>query len=151
MDGQYFGQQGGEFLDGFAAMGSGAGSGVVDGVEEVADGEEVAQAGDVAGDGAVAEADEGGGVLAHLFQQFQVFHVGDGTFGDGDVHALGEFLGVGEGAVDDFHVLGEVQQFFVEVQKAHVAAGAATEPDGGEAQFFVHIFSPFIRFTQSGL
>ena len=74
------------------------------------------------------------GARADAADHVQVLFAGDRAFDEGDVHVLGELLGVDERAADDVDALGEVDQALVEVEERHVAAGAAVEPDGGELQ-----------------
>ena len=92
----------------------------------------VAQAGHVAGHRAVAEADHDLAARADLLGQLQVVHVGHCAFHQRHVHVLGKLLDVGDGAVDQLHRLGQVDQLLVQVQEAHVAAGAAAQPGCGQ-------------------
>ena len=57
----------------------------------------------------------------------------DRALDQADVDALGELLDVDQRAVDQVGPLGEVEQPLVQVEEGHVAAGAAVEPDRGEA------------------
>src|SRR5215218_1460324 len=92
----------------------------------------IAHAGDVGGDGTVAERHQGPGPVTDHPDLGQVILAGHGPLDQADVAALGVLLGVDQGAVDQVGPLAELQQPLVHVRKRHVAAGAAVQPDGGQ-------------------
>ncbi len=93
------------------------------------DSQRVAQGGHVARHGTIAERDQIARAGADLVDHGEVFLVGDGSFDQSDVGLGGELLDIDERAVDDVHLAGQVDQPFVHVEKGHVTAGTAGQPD----------------------
>ena len=91
-------------------------------------------AGHVGGDRAVAERDERPRPLADVRRSgARSSSLRHGALDEADVDVGRVLLGVDERAVDDVGALGDLEQPLVHVEERHVAAGAAVEPDGGEA------------------
>ena len=117
--------------------------GIESGVLEIAavqhriDAELVAHGGDVAGDGAIAERDEDAGAGADDSDAVQVLFARDGAFHQGDVHVFGKLFAIHQRAPDDLGALGEGDEPLIGIEQGHMAAGAAVEPDGGEADLAV--------------
>ena len=115
-----------------AAVGRLAGTFVVYGGEHVIQPQAVAQARHVARNGAIAKADDDLAALAHLTRELKVIIVADGPFHQRYIDVVGEFLDVGNGAVDEVGEFGQIEKLLVKVQKTHVAPRAATQPDSGQ-------------------
>ena len=77
----------------------------------------VADGGDVAGDGAIAEGHEHFRPRADFVEDFQVVLVADGAFDEADIHIFRIFLHVNDRAVDELDHAGEVNEELVEVEE----------------------------------
>ena len=103
-------------------------------VEHVFDGKKIAQGGHVAGYGAIAEGNENARALADAANFAQMIFIGDGAFDERDIDVVRELLDVGDGGVHEIGETGQIDQALIEIEKGHVAAGAAAQPGGGEAR-----------------
>ncbi len=84
--------------------------------------------GDISRDGAIAERDHIARIAADDMGEFFMLDVGDRALHEGDVHVPRKFLDVRDGRKHQFHLLCEVDQPFIEIEKGHMAAGASAEP-----------------------
>ena len=90
----------------------------------------------VAGDGAVAHGDQKIDPRPQLLNLVQVIFGADRPFHQGHINVVREGFEIDQRTVDDVDFIENVNQSFIHIQKRHVAAGAAVEPDSGEADFF---------------
>ena len=102
--------------------------------EQLGDRKGIAQGGNVSGHRAVAKAHQDSTASSDLLKQLKVFHVGDRTFDQDDIHPLRILLCVHQRPIYQLDFPVQLQQPFVQVEKAHVATGATSQPDGGHAR-----------------
>src|SRR5574340_509712 len=98
----------------------------------------VALRGQAAIDGAGADGDEYLAVGAELAQHMHVLRVADAALDDADV-AGAAMLDVGERRAVELDQVEQREQALVDVEQGHVAAEAAGERGGGDAQFLAHV------------
>jgi hypothetical protein len=64
-------------------------------------------------------------------EDFQIVLVADRAFDQAQIHIFRIFLHVHDGAVNEVHGVGEINQKLIEVEERHVATGAAAQPNCG--------------------
>ena len=103
--------------------------------------EVVALGGQTAGDGTGTDGNQGFAVRAKFAQHMDVFCVADAAFDQSDI-ARPAMLDVGDRRAVEFDQLKQGQDALVDVEKGHMAAEAAGERSGGDAQFLAHASPP---------
>jgi len=103
-------------------------------VEHVLHRKQIAQSGDVACDGAIAEGNKNPRAPANQANAAQMVFVGYGAFDESDIHPFGKLLDVQDRRIAQIGNACEIDQALIQIQKGHVASRAATEPDGGQTR-----------------
>jgi hypothetical protein len=80
-------------------------------------------------DGAVAQRYQNFGMCSHLLDFMEILFTADGPFNQGHVRHFREILIVYQRAVNQVRFFGDGQNALIDIQKGHVAAGAAIQPD----------------------